>query len=135
PPGTYRIYVNLFASPDNRPTKASVDAAVLGANQGNATVTPNPIRLANGKNGKITLTWTGLQPGSYIGRLTFAGASARSFVNVLVTSPGIAAVPPVSEDQDFNDSPGDDPAQADNGSKDKGKNIRNEQNKLQTDEP
>ena len=47
-PGTYRIFVNLYASPNGQATKASVDAAVLGANVGNATLTPNPLRLANG---------------------------------------------------------------------------------------
>ena len=50
-PGTYRMFVNLYDSPNGQATKASVDAAVLGANVGNATVTPDPVRLANGKAG------------------------------------------------------------------------------------
>ncbi|WP_307794406.1 S8 family peptidase [Arthrobacter cavernae] len=82
--GDYIVFANLFASPDNRPTKASVDAAVLGANEGNATVTPNPIRLGNGSVETITLNWAGLTPGTYIGRLTFAGASDPTFVTVVV---------------------------------------------------
>ncbi len=96
-PGDYYVFANLYASPNNQPTKATVDAAVLGANQGNATVTPNPIRLANGKTGQISLNWKNLTPGSYIGRLTFAGTSEPSFVTVLV-NPGGAVVVPDEED-------------------------------------
>ncbi|WP_314324936.1 S8 family serine peptidase [Paenarthrobacter ilicis] len=91
--GDYYIFANLYASPNNQPTKATVDAAVLGANQGNATVTPNPIRLANGKTGQISLNWKNLEPGSYIGRLTFAGTSEPSFVTVLVNPGGAVVVP------------------------------------------
>jgi subtilisin family serine protease len=96
--GTYRMFVNLYDSPNGQPTKASVDAAVLGANVGNATVTPDPVRLANGASGKLALTWNGLAPGSYIGRVTFAGASAPTFVSVVVTPGGTTGVPPASED-------------------------------------
>lgn len=92
-PGDYYVFANLYASPNNQPTKATVDAAVLGANQGNATVTPNPIRLANGKTGQISLNWKNLEPGSYIGRLTFAGTSEPSFVTVLVNPGGTVVVP------------------------------------------
>ena len=92
-PGDYYVFANLDASPNNQPTKATVDAAVLGANQGNATVTPNPIRLANGKTGQISLNWKNLEPGSYIGRLTFAGTSEPSFVTVLINPGGTVVVP------------------------------------------
>ena len=93
-PGEYTIYANLYASPNNQPTKASVDAAVLGEVEGNATLTPNPLRLANGKAGKVTLNWKGWTPGSYIGRVTFDGASDPTFVTVLVTPAGAVVVPP-----------------------------------------
>ena len=83
-PGTYRIFVHLYDSPNGQATKASVDAAILGANVGNATLTPNPLRLANGKSGVVTMNWKGLAVGSYIGRVTFAGASEPTFVSVLV---------------------------------------------------
>ena len=93
-PGSYTIIANLFASPNNQPTKASVDAAILGPNQGNATVTPNPITMKNGKDGTLTFAWKGLTPGSYIGRLTFAGTSSPTFVSVLVSSAGSVSVAP-----------------------------------------
>jgi hypothetical protein len=98
-PGTYTIIANLYASPNNRPTKASVDAAILGANQGNATVTPNPIKMKNGKSGKLSFAWNNLTPGSYIGRLTFDGTSARTFVSVLVSASGTVSVVP-NDDQE-----------------------------------
>ena len=51
---------------------------------GNATLTPSPLRLANGKSGVVTMNWKNLAAGSYIGRVTFAGASEPTFVSVLV---------------------------------------------------
>ncbi|YCH06128.1 S8 family serine peptidase [Arthrobacter sp. alpha11c] len=118
-PGDYYVFANLYASPNNQPTKATVDAAVLGANEGNATVTPNPIRLANGKAGTISLNWTNLTPGSYIGRLTFEGTSEPSFVTVVV-SPGGAAVVPDDEnptkEKKSNKIRGDEPTQSNNAS-------------------
>ncbi len=98
-PGVYTVFVNLYASPNGQPTKASVDAAVLGANVGNAAVTPNPLRLANGKAGDLTLQWKDLAEGSYIGRVTFAGSSVPTFVSVVVT-PGSAVVVPDDETSD-----------------------------------
>ena len=95
--GSYTIYANLYSSPGGKATKASVDAAVLGANENNATITPNPLVLPNGETGKITLNWTGLKPGSYIGRITFAGASEPTFVTVVVNAAGAASVAPTSE--------------------------------------
>jgi subtilisin family serine protease len=136
-PGEYTIYANLYASPGDQATKASVDAAVLAAKVGNATLTPNPLRLSNGKSGKVTLNWQGLSVGSYIGRATFAGASDPTFVSVLVTAAGTVVVPPTSEDQDSNDGPGDDGG---NGAhegkdktekKDKGKKVKKEKGKIQ----
>ncbi|WP_410550392.1 S8 family serine peptidase [Arthrobacter sp. SIMBA_036] len=118
-PGDYYVFANLYASPNNQATKATVDAAVLGANEGNATVTPNPIRLANGKTGQISLNWKNLTPGSYIGRLTFDGTSEPSFVTVVV-NPGGAVVVPDKEnpkkdkkDKKIRDA---DPAQSNNAS-------------------
>jgi len=96
--GTYQMFVNLYDSPNGQATKASVDAAVLGANEGNATVTPDPIRLANGLGGDLVLAWKDLAPGSYIGRITFDGASSPTFVNVVVAEGGAVAVAPASED-------------------------------------
>ncbi len=119
-PGTYLIFANLYASPENRATKASVDAGVLGANPGNATIAPDPLTLANGKSGQVTLSWTGLEAGSYFGRVTFAGASDPTYVSVLVTASGEVVVPPTSEDPESNDGPGDDAnSSGGNGEKDK----------------
>ncbi|MDI3210581.1 S8 family serine peptidase [Arthrobacter sp. AL12] len=129
--GTYTIYANLYASPNGRLTKGSVDASVLVPNVGNASLTPNPLRLANGQSGVVTLNWTALAVGSYIGRVTFAGASDPTFVSVLVTPAGAVVVPPTSEDQGSNVGPG---ASGDDGTKkekkDKGKKVKQEQSKF-----
>ncbi|MDP5226494.1 MULTISPECIES: S8 family serine peptidase [Arthrobacter] len=97
-PGTYTILANLYASPGNAPTKASLEASILGANVGNATIAPNPLVLKNGKSGNLTLAWNGLTPGSYIGRISFDGASAPTFVSVVVGPSG--AVAPAVESPD-----------------------------------
>lgn len=96
-PGTYTVVVNLYASTDGRATAATFDAAVLGANQGNATVTPNPLQLANGTSGKVTFSWTGLEPGTYVGRITYEGSTNVTFVNVTVNGTGAAAVAPLPQ--------------------------------------
>ena len=131
--GEYTIYANLYASPNNKATKASVDAAVLGDVVGKASLNPSPLRLANGKAGTVTLNWKGLSEGSYIGRVTFAGASDPTFVSVLVTPAGAVVVPPTSEDQDCNDGPGDnaDGAKDHKDKKDKGKKVKKEKGKIQ----
>ncbi|MET3810599.1 subtilisin family serine protease [Arthrobacter sp. UYEF3] len=136
--GTYTIYANLYASPNGQATKASVDAAVLVANVGNASLSPNPLKLANGKAGQVTLNWKGLQVGSYIGRVTFAGASSPTFVSVIVTPAGTVVVPPTSEDQDSNDGPGDSGDSGHHGNQDKdkdkkekGKKVKKEKGKIQ----
>ncbi|WP_256127639.1 S8 family serine peptidase [Arthrobacter sp. SDTb3-6] len=92
-PGTYTILANLYSSADGAAVKATVDAAVLGAETGNATVTPNPLKLANGKSGAVVLAWTGLDPGSYIGRVSFGGTGTQTFVSVVVSPDGTAVVP------------------------------------------
>ncbi len=136
-PGTYTIYANLYASPNGQSTKASVDASVLVPSVGNASLNPNPLRLANGKTGAVTLNWKNLAAGSYIGRVTFAGASDPTFVSVLVTPAGTVVVPPTSEDPDCNDGPGE---SGDGGNhdgkdkkdkKDKGKKVKKEKGKIQ----
>lgn len=122
--GVYTIFVNLYASPNGQPTKASVDAAVLGANVGNATVTPNPLRLGNGQSGMVNLQWKDLAEGSYIGRVTFAGSSTPTFVSVAVTPGGTVVVP--------DDESADDPAGADK--QDKKDKVKKEKKKQEIPE-
>lgn len=100
-PGTYTVLANLYSSPNGGPVKATVDAAVLGANAGNASVTPNPLKLRNGKSGAVTLGWTGLAPGSYLGRVSFGDGGTETFVSVLITADGTAVAP----DDDTKDKP------------------------------
>ncbi|WP_420867319.1 S8 family serine peptidase [Arthrobacter silviterrae] len=92
-PGTYTILANLYSSTGGAPVKATVDAAVLGGSVGNASVSPNPLQLANGKPGDVTLSWTGLAPGSYLGRVSFGDTGTQTFVSVIITDGGAAVVP------------------------------------------
>lgn len=93
-PGKYTLVANLYASPNGAKTAASLDAAILGADEGNATVTPDPLKLSNGQKGELTLTWKGLEAGSYVGRVTYEGSEQETFVSVVVTgtSSGLPAL-------------------------------------------
>ncbi|MHA7190089.1 S8 family serine peptidase [Arthrobacter sp. MDT2-16] len=96
-PGTYRIIANLYASTDNAPTAGTIDAAVLTGTEKNATLTPNPLALANGSKGAVTLNWTGLAAGSHVGRVTYEGSSAVTYVTVVVGGAGNVAAQPTAE--------------------------------------
>ncbi len=133
--GTYTIYANLYSSPGGKATKASVEAAVLGANVGNASLSPNPLKLTNGKAGKVTLNWTGLAAGSYIGRITFAGASEPTFVTVMVSPAGTTVVAPTSEDPASNAGPGDEEGSGDAAQLEKGAKVKKEQAKVVPQDP
>lgn len=93
-PGPYTVLANLYSSPEGQETAATIDAAVLGADEGNASLTPNPLQLANGATGEVTLNWTGLEPGSYVGRVTYEGSTSVTFVSVVVNGAGEAALTP-----------------------------------------
>lgn len=133
--GKYTIYANLYASPGGKATKASVEAAVLGANVGNASVSPNPLKLTNGKAGKVTLNWKGLAAGSYIGRITFEGSSDPTFVTVMVSPDGTTAVAPTAEDQASNTGPGDEAGTGDAAQLEKGAQVKKEQAKVVPQDP
>jgi hypothetical protein len=92
-PGTYTVVANLYSSPDKRPTKATVDAVVLGGDEGNLTVSPDPIQFKNGKESTVTLSWTGLEPGSYVGRVFFGNAGSTA-VSLEVGANGATSVTP-----------------------------------------
>ncbi|UIK88148.1 S8 family serine peptidase [Arthrobacter polaris] len=96
-PGTYTVLANLYSSAGDTPVAATIDAAVLGDNVGNASVSPNPLVLANGKSGNVTLSWKGLKPGSYLGRVTFGDTGTQTFVSVIVSPKGTAVVPDTEE--------------------------------------
>ncbi|WP_052274058.1 S8 family peptidase [Arthrobacter sp. L77] len=93
-PGKYRIIANLYASTGSAPTAGTIDAAILSGTEDNATLTPNPLVLANGTTGAVTLSWTGLAAGSYVGRVTYAGSSAVTYVTVVVDGEGAATAQP-----------------------------------------
>lgn len=109
-PGTYTVIVNLYSSPNGRQTAATFDAAILGANEGNATLTPNPLQLPNGDTGELTLGWNGLEEGSYLGRITYEGSTAVTFATVVVNPDGEAApaLPQVEDVDRLTTGPGED---------------------------
>ncbi|RJT80232.1 protease [Arthrobacter cheniae] len=96
-PGTYRIVANLFSSTDNAPTSGTIEAVLLNGAAGNATLTPNPFALANGSTGAVTLNWTGLTAGTYVGRVTYAGSPTITYVRVVVDGAGVATVEPSAD--------------------------------------
>ncbi|WP_323961871.1 S8 family serine peptidase [Arthrobacter sp. JZ12] len=111
--GTYTAIVNLYSSPEGRATAATFDAAILGADEGNASLSPNPLVLANGSDGEVTLSWTGLEPGSYVGRVTYEGSTSVTFVSVVVNAAGestVTAAPEANEADKLPSGPSGAPA-------------------------
>lgn len=84
--GNWKVTTNLFASPGNAPTAASVQAVALGGDAGNLTVSPNPLDLENGTTGDLIASWTGLAAGKWVARLQY-GTGPTTQLNVSVTGP------------------------------------------------
>ncbi|WP_454697547.1 S8 family serine peptidase [Arthrobacter humicola] len=88
--GTYYIVANLYSTPDNGPASAVVQAVSFpGKPETKLAVNPNPIVAPNGTATTATASWTGLESGSYLGRLSLGGNGIKTWVNVKV---GAAAV-------------------------------------------
>lgn len=88
--GTYYVIANLYATPDNGPASARIQAVTFTGDAGNLTVNPNPIVAPNGTATTATANWSGLAEGSYLGRLSLGGNGIKTWVNVTV---GAAAAP------------------------------------------
>jgi hypothetical protein len=84
--GDWKVVTNLFASPGNAPTAASVEVMVLAGDAGNLTVSPNPLDLENGASGEITASWAGLEAGNWVGLIQF-GTGPSTQLNLAVTTP------------------------------------------------
>ncbi|MBT2531183.1 S8 family serine peptidase [Arthrobacter sp. ISL-48] len=82
--GTYYIVANLYATPDNGPANAAVQAVSFSGDAGNLTVNPNPIVAPNGVATTATVNWTGLSEGSYLSRLSLGENGIRTWVSVKV---------------------------------------------------
>ncbi|WP_426998065.1 S8 family serine peptidase [Pseudarthrobacter sp. N5] len=85
-PGKWTVISNLFASPGNAATAASVEALLLGGDEGNLTVTPDPLVLANGASGSVAASWSGLEAGNWVAVLRF-GNGASTQLNLTVKGP------------------------------------------------
>lgn len=83
--GDWKVTTNLFASPGNAATAASVDVMILAGDAGNLTVSPNPLTIDNGATGELTASWTGLEPGNWTGLITY-GTGPSTQLNVAVTA-------------------------------------------------
>jgi hypothetical protein len=84
--GDWKVTTNLFASPGNAATAASVEVMVLAGDAGNMAVSPNPLTIENGTTGELTASWTGLEVGKWVGLIRF-GTGPSTQLNVTVTAP------------------------------------------------
>jgi hypothetical protein len=83
--GDWKVTANLFTSPGNAATAASVDVMILAGDAGNLTLSPNPLTIENGASGELTASWTGLEAGNWTGLMTF-GTGPSTQLNVAVTA-------------------------------------------------
>ncbi|WP_081747481.1 S8 family serine peptidase [Arthrobacter sp. Br18] len=88
-PGTYRIVASLYSTTDNGAGTGTVESTVLAGDEGNMTVSPNPLKVKNGKESQVTVSWSGLEPGNYVGRIEFGTGSATA-VSLTVGADGSA---------------------------------------------
>ena len=127
--------MNLYAQPERPGHQGTRGRSSARGQRGQRDADAQPAAARQRHNPAVVkLSWKGLAAGSYIGRVTFAGASEPTFVCVLVTPSGAVVVPPTSEDQDSNDGPGDsgdDGKKDKKDKKDKGKKVKKEQGKIQ----
>ena len=84
--GDWKVTTNLFASPGNAATAASVEAMILAGDAGNLTVSPNPLTIENGATGELTASWNGLVAGNWVGLIKY-GTGPSTQLNVAVTAP------------------------------------------------
>ncbi|MDV8147352.1 S8 family peptidase [Arthrobacter sp. B10-11] len=83
--GDWKVTANLFASPGNAATAASLDVMILAGDAGNLTLSPNPLTIENGASGELTAGWAGLEAGNWTGLITF-GTGPSTQLNVAVTA-------------------------------------------------
>nr|WP_253908447.1 S8 family serine peptidase [Arthrobacter sp. H41] len=93
-PGTYRIIANLFSTTDGGTGAGTVESTVLEGDEGNMTVSPNPLPVRNGKGAKVTVSWNGLEPGSYVGRIGFGTGPATAVSLTVGASGSVTAASP-----------------------------------------
>ncbi len=95
-PGTYYAIAHLYSSPDGKASKGTINTVALSGDTGNLTVSPDPLKLRNGKSGTVQAAWSGLKPGSWVGLVKFSdGASTAVTVNV--SGDGTMAQEPAAE--------------------------------------
>ena len=93
--GRYLVIANLYSTADGGPATASVEVTVLAGDEGNMSVSPDPLVLANGEDGEVNVAWTGLEPGSYVGRVEF-GTGPATAVSVTIGADGTATTAPAA---------------------------------------
>jgi hypothetical protein len=71
PSGGYAMFVNVFASPTPSVT-VKPNVFVVGGNAGNLTATPTSQAVTTGHIATVTLTWSGLAAGRYLGIVSYS---------------------------------------------------------------
>ena len=94
-PGTYAVVSNLYDSPNQASTDATLQTVKLTGDEGNLTVTPNPISLTQGEKATVTASWSGLTEGSWHGVITWTEGISTA-VTIEVGADGTTTVTDVN---------------------------------------
>jgi subtilisin family serine protease len=90
-PATYAMFVNVFALPGGNGTPVTVQPNVFvvpSTDSGNLTATPTSQPVTTGTPATVTLGWSGLAPGRWLGLVNFGdGTSTIGTTQVSITSP------------------------------------------------
>jgi subtilisin family serine protease len=85
PNGNYALFVNAFASPTGSVTAKPNVFVVPAASAGNLTATPASQAVTSGHAATVTLSWSGLASGRYLGIVTYSDGTntiGRTLVSI-----------------------------------------------------
>ncbi|GAB2692049.1 S8 family serine peptidase [Thalassiella azotivora] len=84
-PGNYYVFVHGYSA-ESGATDAEFTLrtfAVPGADAGNATVSPDPLKGRQGRSTEVTVSWDGLEEGTpYLGVVRYSGAQTTTVVTI-----------------------------------------------------
>jgi hypothetical protein len=87
PSGNYVLFVNAFAAPSGSVTAKSNVFVVPSTNAGNLTATPASQAVTSAHAATVTLSWSGLASGRYLGIVTYGdGTSSVGQTLVSITN-------------------------------------------------
>lgn len=81
-PGEYTVFVHAFGAPTGGADYVLTNYSVSSVDEGNLTVDPASLQVEAGETYPITLTWSGLNEGPYLGWVDYTGTGEFTIVSI-----------------------------------------------------